>query len=308
MIFFYDNPLRYNELANILVFMKKKTNITRQLCKTLYRKLLTLANGKKPPGTMFTDAEILIVYLWSVLNDRPVSWAADKTNWPYYWQKKIKIPDGSTISRRMKTASTQRLLADLESEINHCQHPSICRFIDAKPLAIGGCSKDPDAGYGHAAGCKAKGYKFYAIGDLRQGFVSWDIRPMQHNEATVAMDLIKKVDIEGYIVGDTAYDANKLFDAAMANNLSLITIKRKGGLGHRPQSSGRLNSIEILKRNFGQGLIDARRCIEQMFAQLTNLSFGLKPLPNWVRTLKRVKNWVRAKLIFNQIWRILKKE
>lgn len=294
----------------MLFFMRKTTDIHRQLWKTLYRQLTTLSRSKKPPGTKFTDAEILNVFLWAVLNDRPVSWAANKSNWPYYWQKKLRLPDDSTVSRRMKTLSVQNLFEKLEDSLKRILPPSVCRFIDAKPLMVNGCSKDKEAGYGHAAGCKAKGYKLYSIADLKQGFVSWDIRAMQQNEAKVGVDLIKQLETECYIVGDTAYDSNKLYDAAIENNCRLVAIRRgknSKGLGHHYQSPARLYSIELLKRKFGQNLIEARRCIEQMFGQLTNLNCGLKPLPNWVRTLRRVKNWVRGKLIFNQLWRILRK-
>lgn len=278
----------------------------RQLWKLMYKKLKQLASGKKPPCTKFSDVEILAVYLWAVLNDRPVSWATNDKNWPPYWRKKLRFPDDSTVSRRMKTLSLQKLFENLENDFKELLPPSVCRFIDAKPLPIGGCSKDAQAGYGRAAGCKAKGYKLYAICDLRQGFVAWEIHPIQRNEGEIGLDLINQIDTECYIVGDTAYDQTKLYDLAIKKNICMVAIKRKGGLGHRPQSPGRLYSIELLKRGFGQGLIAARRCIEQMFGQLTNLSCGLKPLPNWVRTLRRVKNWVRGKLIFNQIWRIIR--
>lgn len=272
----------------------------------MYKKLKKLASGKKPPGTKFSDVEILAVYLWAVLHDRPVSWAADKRNWPAYWRKKLRVADDSTVSRRMKTSSLQMLFEKLENNFKELLPPSVCRFIDAKPLPIGPCSKDVEAGFGRAASAFAKGYKLYAITDLRQGFVAWDVLPMERNEGAIAVDLVKQIDIEGYIIGDTAYDQSKLYELAMKKNLCWIAIKRKGGLGHRKQSPGRLYSIDLLKREFGQGLIAARRCIEQMFGQLTNLGSGLKPLPNWVRTLRRVKNWVRGKLIFNQIWRVIK--
>ena len=35
--------------------------------------------------------------------------------------------------------------------------------VDGKPLPIGGCSKDRQAGYGRSAGGKAKGYKLHAL-------------------------------------------------------------------------------------------------------------------------------------------------
>ena len=61
--------------------------------------------------------------------------------------------------------------------------------------------------------------------------------------------------------------------------------------------------LRRMPTNFIQGLLKARVEIEHMFGYLTNISFGLKPLPNWVRGVFRVENWVRAKMIFFNIWR-----
>jgi hypothetical protein len=43
------------------------------------------------------------------------------------------------------------------------QYPALLAVLDGKPLPIGGCTKDPDARYGRAAGTMAKGYKLHAV-------------------------------------------------------------------------------------------------------------------------------------------------
>ena len=181
---------------------------------------------------------------------------------------------------------------------------SICRWIDGKPLAVGGASKDNESAFGFGASCLCKGYKLYAVSDLNQGFVNWTIRPMNQNEAKVAPDLISNLDAGGYLVGDTAYDSNKLYEAASKRAIQLVAARKPGkALGHRRHSTYRIISRELLERPFGQSLIIARRSIERMFGNLVCFPCGLKPLPHWVRTLRRVQMWVRAKMILYHLWR-----
>jgi len=210
------------------------------------------------------------------------------------------------MSRRLRTASVQGLLTQVEAALVAQAPASTMRWIDAKPLAIGGNSQDPDAAYGHAAGGKAKGYKLHAIADAQQGFVAWAIRPMNVNAQKVALDLIDRVDSEGYLAADGEYDSNRLYDAAGARGLQLLAPRRRGTrFGHKRHSPYRLRAAELLARPFGQGLLASRDGIERMFAHLTNLGFGLSPLPNWVRTLRRVELWVQAKLILYHTYRHL---
>jgi len=52
---------------------------------------------------------------------------------------------------------------------------------------------------------------------------------------------------------------------------------------------------------FGRGLLWQRKAVERFFGQLTSFGGGLSPLPAWVRTHRRVRRWVQAKLIFNRL-------
>ena len=129
---------------------------------------------------------------------------------------------------------------------------------------------------------------------------------MHHNEATVADELIAELDSEGYLVGDGAYDKNRLYEQRGAKSIQLIApqrIKNAQGLGHRRHSAYRLRSLFLQAQSLGQELLASRNHIERMFGQLGNLGFGLSPLPNWVRTRFRVEMWTRGKLIFYNLWR-----
>jgi hypothetical protein len=198
-------------------------------------------------------------------------------------------------------------MGDIEQQLQSRFPANLCRWIDAKPLPISSCSKDKQAGFGPAVGCMAKGYKLYTIADRTQGFVVWTVRPMNHPECIVANELINKLNSEGYLVGDRAYDTNRLYDLAHAKSVRLVTPQRKKlaiGFGHRRNSPHRIKAMLFKDSTIGQVLLASRDNIDKMYGQLTNLGFGLSPLPNWVRTQFRVEMWVRAKLIFYHLWRI----
>ena len=275
-----------------------------ELWPEVYQMVQELGNNKRPKKATYSNADIVLTYLWSVLHDRPVYWACKKANWPIYYRR--KLPNASTMTRRLRTKEIQQLMMEVEQKlINRCP-TSVCRWIDAKALRVGTYSKDNQAGYGPAEGGMAKGYKLYAVAEQSQGFVAWRVRPMNHSESTVADELIEQLDSEGYLVGDGAYDKNRLYDLASKKSIQLIApqrIKNAKGIGHRRHSPHRLRALGLVKHPLGKSLLRSRLHIERMFGQLTNLGCGLSPLPNWVRTQFRVEMWVRAKLIIYQIWR-----
>ena len=276
-----------------------------ELWKKVYQKVTEVARNRSLKRATYTHADIVLTYLWAVLHDRPIYWACKKTNWPIYYRRK-PLPNPSTMTRRLRTLHIQKLLREIESHLVNLIPRSVCRYIDAKPLPIGGCSKDKQSKFGRGASCIARGYKLYAVSDIQQGFVQWTIRPMNQNEAKVATDLISNLDSGGYLVGDGAYDSNRLYDIASKRSVQLIACHRKKGkaLGHRRHSPYRLRSRELLERPFGQSLIKGRTSIERMFGNLVSFAGGLKPLPHWVRTLFRVELWVRSKMILYHLWRL----
>lgn len=276
-----------------------------ELCKKLYQIIAQVYTKTNLKRIQFTDADIVRVYMWAVLNDRPTRWACDKKNWPIYHRRK-KLPDPSTMSRRLRTKAVQQLLRAIENHLKTSRPRSICRWIDAKGLLISNSSGDKQAGYGYAGGGKGKGYKLYAIADPEQGFVNWKIGPMNKSEGRVALELLKEAEEQGYIIGDKAYDNNPLYELAGSKSICLIAprrFKNAKSVGNRKHSSFRLKMIERLNDRYIRGLIKTRVGIEHMFGRLTNLSFGLKPLPNWVRGMFRVENWLRGKLILFAIYK-----
>jgi hypothetical protein len=281
-----------------------------ELFNSIVQSISQLFKPKRSKNFTFTDLDILKVWFWSVIHDRPVSWATQPRNWAIHLRKHA-LPTDSTMSRRLRTKSIKEFLKALEQKIIAPKDPhSLVWLIDGKPLTISGCSKDKQAGYGRAAGGKAKGYKLHAIVGKSGGIANWRIAPMNKDERVMAERMLKSTNINGYIMADGNYDSNKLF--AMCDekqNLQMVVPRRFGknrGLGHRKQSAGRLRSKELLEgpeTKFGDDLINQRESIERFYGNLTNWGGGLAGLPSWVRTHRRVHRWVQAKLLLNAIRR-----
>jgi hypothetical protein len=204
------------------------------------------------------------------------------------------------MSRRLRTTEVHRLLASMEQRRAAIDGGGFVMLVDGKPLLVGSHSKDPDALWGRVRRGWAKGYKFHAIYGAGSIPLAWDVTPLNESEPEVAARLIPFLKRGGgYILGDSSYDSNPLHDRVLAAGCQLVAKRKRphSGLGHRRHSPGRLRSIALLQQEFGQALYDFREDVERRFAWLTNHGGGLAPLPNWVRRLPRVHQWIQAKLL-----------
>ena len=268
-----------------------------ELWNGVYRNLLSLTSGRRRKRQQFSDQVICLVFLWAVLHDRPISWACSMENWagscPFMY-----LPSSATMSRRLRTEELAKLMNDLERLYRQRFGQSLCKWIDAMPLPIGNSSGDRQAGYGRAANGKAKGYKFYAICDPRGAMDLWRVGPMNVSEKKMARRLLRDLEFQGYLVGDGEYDDNILYHWAATKGIVFLAPKRKGkALGHRWQSPYRLRAIEMQSRPFAQHLLRERAGIDRFFGGWASWSSGIKHPPAWVRGLRRIRQWVQAKLI-----------
>src|SRR5437588_5295422 len=273
-----------------------------QLWKAIVALLATLGKPRKRRSVDFTDHDIVEVYYWAVIHDRSQAWACHKKHWPIHLRRR-SLPSDGTLSRRLRTPKVVALLDALERRVVAPKEPGLFWMIDGKPLVIGGCSKDRQAGYGRAANSKAKGYKIHAIIDPAGAIASWRLAPMNKDERVMAERMLKVAPIQGYVVADSNYDSNKLHEVCDRREaLQLVARRRYGpnhGTGHRKQSAGRLHCMELTENPFPQfadQLLRDRDGIERQFGQLVNWGGGLTCLPAWVRTHRRVHRWVQAKL------------
>lgn len=272
----------------------------RELWLLLYE--ITLKLDKRWGRWKYSTGEIAVVYFWCVLHDRPMTWSVDPANWPDDLRP-LNLPPQSTLSRRMRRSDTLYLLLEIERSWLALVGTSqwLIRAIDGKPLAVSGVSKDADACYGRGAGGMQKGYKFYAVWAGGPLPLAWALAPMNCSERTMARQLIPTLPGSGYLLGDSEYDCNDLYELAAAADHQLLARKRQKhrGLGHRRQSPHRLRGLELLKDTFGKTLYKFRRQIERDFGNLVSFGGGLASLPPWVRRFPRVRNWLHAKLLIN---------
>ena len=278
-----------------------------QLWKAIVAVLTTLGKPRKRRAADYTDHDIVGVYYWAVIHDRPNVWACRAKHWPIHLRRR-PLPSPGTLSRRLRAESVVALLDALERRVTAPRGPGLFWMIDGKPLVIGGCSKDRQAGYGRAAGGKAKGYKLHALVGADGSVPVWRVAPMPKDERVMARRMVRQAAIQGYLVGDSYFYDNRLHDVCLdKGELQLVTPRRyrhAKGRGHHRHSPGRLRCLEILDSpdpRFGRGLFRQRRAIERYFGNLTSFGGGLGPFPAWVRTHRRVHRWVQAKLIFNAL-------
>ena len=276
----------------------------RQLWRLILKVLDEIYKPKGEGRYEFSSRRIVEIWMWSVIHDRPISWSCESINWPLEYRQK-RFPSNTTMSRRLRCKRVRLLLKMMETKLLRSDDSSgMVWLMDGKPLPISGCSKDKQAGYGRAAGGKAKGYKLHAIIGENGNVAEWRVAPMNKDERVMARRMLLGGALQGYVVADSNYDSNKLHHICdEKGNLQLVVPRRYGkhrGFGHRKQTPGRLRSKDILENpfpQFGNSLMQAREGIERFFGNLTNWGGGLSGLPAWVRTHRRVQRWVQAKLM-----------
>lgn len=258
---------------------------------------------QKTPRQTYDTHRIIRVYLWAVLHDRPVVWAINPKNWPREKRPK-ELPDQSTMSRRLRRDQTWCFLEKLAKRLVGRTEPVMIKALDGKPLYVAKHSADDDATFGYGAGGLHKGYKLHAIWGGGAMPLAWSVCPMNVSEVTEAQTLIPQLCNEGYLLADSNYDCNVLYDLANKHGQQLIAQRQRSGagLGHHRHSPYRLRSLHLLEKApspFGRELYSKRRSIERDFGNLVSFGGGLQCLPSWVRTLPRVRLFVHAKLIIN---------
>jgi hypothetical protein len=257
------------------------------------------------PNARYTHATSLIVrvHLWSCLHDRPTCWACDRRNWTHATCPD-QLPDQSTMSRRMSRADFETFLQRLSHRLNGISRQWLMKIVDGKPLELSHNTTDRDAKWGRGVSRTARGYKLHMISsgnDMPDAFV---LTPLNTCEKQMAKRMIKRVGGGGYLLGDSHFDANWLFDHCAKHNHQLVCPRAKAGagLGHHHHSPRRLQAIDMLEspagvNPFGSSLYKRRTDIERSFSSTVTFGAGLTTLPPWVRRAWRVRRWVWGKLL-----------
>lgn len=283
----------------------------RELWIALYRMLRAAARRvPRHKRVRVGDAVIVAVYVWAVLHDRPVCWATQRRNWPRDGLLDFALPSQSTMSRRLRTGGARDLMAALHEPLSHARRDdagagaTLVKVVDAKPLPVGAYSVARDARWGRGVRGQARGYKLHALYGGGPLPIAWEVVPMNASEQRVARRLFRSLAGAGYVLADSVYDVNDLYARAADAGHQLLAPRKRpdAGLGRRAHHPARHRAIEMLegpRPAFGRQLYGLRGSIERRFGRLTNFGGGLAPLPNWVRTLRRVRLWVHAKLLID---------
>ncbi len=283
-----------------------------ELLRWLYHRLLGDPSSNHTADCTYSDGLIVFIHFFSAKSDRSSRWACQKRHWPL-WCRRLRFPSYSQLRRRLNHPRVQQLLHQMNEELKDRLPRSAELACDSKPLVVGGFSKDPDATVGKVPDGFARGYRFHAIVDSTGVIEVFEITGLHAGEAPVICGLVSKVPLSGKVLrGDAGYDANELYQVVADAGGRLIAPRRKPGtgLGHCAHHPHRLLAIAELEQS-PQGLKAHRRHrnrIEQSFAHLTNLPFGLWALPNFVRRTGRVRMWTLAKVALYHLNRVLLQE
>lgn len=276
---------------------------------------MSVAHPGRRKREQYGDRIIVLVYLWSVLHERPVCWACVPKNWPVEppWQ----LPSDSTMSRRLETIGVKQLLERVTAAASELFPVTLVKVIDSKPLLVGAYSKDRDAKRGRTAkGQMTRGYRLHALTHGR-AVQHWCLAPMNDHDSVHAPTLLAKLRGGGgsggagfgYVVADNAYDSNDLHRASAAHNHQMLAPARAVNRGVRDARSttrapaascfGPAGQPAAILRGqpgvFGRELYNKREAVESCFGELTMM--GLNYLPAWVRGPRRVALWTAGKIL-----------
>jgi len=245
----------------------------------------------------FSDRAILMVVVWAILHDRPMCWACRGEHWPEA-QRPERLPHPSTVSRRGRRPELRAQMLEIHRQVVGQLSPGR-RYgaLDGRSLLVGGSSKDPEARAGRAVGGLGRGYKLHSLVDGQRFFVCWEVQPLNVAEPTVGRRLLAAAPAWlSRIVADGNYDSMKLHAVAAESGRRLYTPVRQNRVGRRRQPR-RLQLWRLWQRPVGQRLLASRDEIERTFGHSSNLGFGFKGLPAWVRRQHRVERWMWGKVL-----------
>lgn len=246
-----------------------------------------------------TDATIVRVLLWAALHDQPTYWATDPAHWPGDLRPR-PLPSQSCVSRRWRTQGVITLIDRLGTTIRDTLPAGTLKFIDGKPLPVGGCTKDPDAGFGKAAGIKQRGYRLISELDaLSLRIERWIVVSTSVSEHAAALRLLDHMPPGQIVHGDRGFSHITLYEKADAVGVGWIApaVRRGGREPKHASCPARYDADVLMTTSVGEQLRRWRNRHEHVHAQLNRHPIHLTHLPQHVRRHGRVQVWVALKIM-----------
>jgi len=270
-----------------------------------WQKLVELVRSLDPgPGSArftYTDADIVLTWLWADANKRAVSWACERDSWPIFVRATAR-PSSSRMTRRLRTASVRALIDRIESALRGEPTGRWAYAVDGMVVRVARHSGDRNATFGAFGD---RGYKLHAICDSTGKISVWRVTPLHCAETKMARRLVRAACVEGYLLADAGYDSTKLHATCVECDVQLVAprkaSRRGGGVRRGGTPPSRRRSIDLTecdRTGFGRALQGARKVIERVFARLEN-RFGVTHPPPSVRGLRRVRQWIQAAIILD---------
>jgi len=252
-------------------------------------------------GRLFLECELVLPYLWSALHDRPLSWAF--SNPPELANRSIRRPSFSAVARRSHTDPFTHFLSCMPSMIRLPGPP--CFVVDSKGFPLPHHTRDRFAVYGPCRGRMVRGYKLHVVIDLLGQPWAWMVMPMNVAEQPIAASLIRSFAAgipRALLLADAGYDSKKLFELVHEFGWQLVAPRRVRGIEDPTlrDCSPRFKSFVVTEMwpQFTQRRLSSlRNIVERFFAHLTTMPCGVYALPPWVRTTRRVRAWLGAKVV-----------
>ena len=254
----------------------------------------------------FTDADIVLTFLWATLHRRSVFWACRSDAWPIF-VRHVARPSPTRVSRRLRDESAAALLeAVLQRVLHSGHHTPLVDIADGKAITVASHSRDRDATFGHFG---MRGYKLHAVCDISGRIRARRLTPLHCYEPTIAGRLVRDLKPSGYLLADANYDHTELHGRCAATGAQLVAPRSNARRGRGTRRTGvppsrrrAIDMIELDPTGFGRKLFNLRRTIERVFGRLET-RFGINRPPAWIRTLPRVRRWIDAILILDAFTR-----
>jgi hypothetical protein len=274
--------------------------------RTMWRKIvwaIRKVDGQVPRvgrRCRYSDKLVVKLWLWAVWHDRPLYWACQRSHCSGLFRPR-RLPSVSQFSRRLRTTRVQKIVRLVNEVLCGTDRPIRVMYFDGKALPVSESTQDRQAKTGRGNGRFSRGYKLHALGDETGRIRGYCVRSLNEGEPRIARCLSRRVQPETLVLADANYDSNRLYAAIRRRQAFLFTPQKGRTLGkgkRRQMCAARRCMIDLWERfpRLCKKVYKVRSGIERIFSALSSFAGGLGPLPSWVRGLRRVRQWVTAKL------------